>query len=778
MTPALSSRIFEFFFLTSLAVFPLFFGGVNLWGFSFGAALLCGAFAVYWFRHPLSSAGILRTDLDGWVAAYVGFFLLSLAFSKIPYFSWVELFKLAVVLCAFLATRYLCCERTQIYRLTEWFVFLGGLLSAIGLLQFVGGLQHDWWSRSHLLSSTYVNHNHFAGFLVLILPIAFGLVIAERDRSKKVFFIFLTTLMGVAFVFALSRGALVALGVSAVWMMWVLKKRALVSSAVAPFAVFLALVVCAVVVFGTESITQRVEDIRMMNQEEELSLKFRWLTWLGTLPMIRHFLWFGSGPGTFEHLFLAFRPADAFSMRPVYAHNDYLHLLAECGIFAYLAMAGLIITFFRKGLRIIRRDDSRLRIGVGSGILAGALGFLTHALFDFNFHIPANWLLLTVAAGLLFSMDEDRFYASKKLSLSLKVLISSVLLAALGAAFYLGISDYAFWEAKSLLKEHDRKGALAAVEKSLRMNPFSAESHYLKGFIRSSEKAPQAAKDLDEAIRLNGYEPVYDLARARALAPLLAGSPTELLRPFQSALAKDPNNAVLAFTVAREILARDSARGPFLREAAEKILEKTVELDPSFSEKVFQILWRHKKNIPKIFAFYERSPKSLAGLVAFLEGQDLWRHHRKYHLKLLGIDPDADKQKTSDDLWRSQPSEVFALKDFSHPGPEAVNTGEFFFSNGELIKKVNIYNPLERLVLRAKGSPAKNVFPVLYVKIDGKIVDEYYINSKVFKNYYTDLKLSPGPHLLSLEYVNDVKNKGLTGEDRNVWIQKVFFLGT
>ena len=769
--PPPSFRIFEVLFLFSLFTFPFFLGAVNLWSLALGAAFLCGGFSVHWFRQLRLEKGVLRSDLDGWIALYLVFFLLSSAFSKVSYLSLVEFYKLGVVLCAFLATRYLCRQRLQIYRLAQCFVLLGGLFSAVGLLQFVGGLPHDWWSKAYFLSSTYVNHNHFAGLLVLILPMSFGLVLAERDKSKKILFAFLSVLMGVAFIFALSRGALVALVVSMLWMLWVLKKRQLISSSILPFTVLLLLVLGAVAVFGTAPIEQRIANIQAMTQEEELSLKFRWLTWRGTLPMIRHFLLFGSGPGTFGHLFLPFRPP-GFSMRPVYTHNDFLHLWAECGFFSFLAMAGLVRAFFLKGLHIIRRDDSRLRIGVGSGVLAGTLGLLLHGLFDFNFHIPANWLLSAVAAGLLFSMDEDRFYSLPKLSVALKTLISMTLVGLLAASLYFGVSNYHFWEAKILLKEHARQGALAAVEKSLSLNPYDAESHYLRGFILALEKDRLSVQDFEEAIQLNPYEPVYDVAKARMLAPALVKDfPERLLQLYQNALAKDPNNAKLAFTSAKDILTLDKNHRPLLRESAQAMLKKAVQLDPSFAEMSFQVLWTNERNISKIFSFYENIPQSLAGLVDFLEKRDLWRYHRQFHLKQLGIDPDVDRQIALAGFWNEQSTDVFSLKDFSHAGPEAVNVDEFFFMNGELSKKIIIHNPLERLVLSAKGSVSKNVYPTLYVKIDGKIVDEYYLDSKGYKNYFTVLRLTPGPHLLSLEYVNDFSAKG--GEDRNVWIQRV-----
>ena len=168
----------------------------------------------------------------------------------------------------------------------------------------------------------------------------------------------------------------------------------------------------------------------------------------------------------------------------------------------------------------------------------------------------------------------------------------------------------------------------------------------------------------------------------------------------------------------------------------------------------------------------------MAGLVNFLEAEDFWQYHRKYHLKLLGVDPDKNKLSSPDDPWDRESARQYLLSDFSNLGRETVSKDEVFFRNGELSIKIDIHNSLVRIMLSAKGSSAKNIYPVLYVKIDGKVADEYYVNSKVYKDYYTDLKLEPGPHFLSLEYVNDLMTGGLTGGDRNLRIQRVLLLET
>ena len=748
LAPSTSSKkkpftllLLEFLFLLSLSLFPFFRGGVNLWSFSLCVFFMGFVFLFYWLMRARGE-DVLRTALDPWIALYVVFFLVSALTSKTPYLSWIECFKLISALCAFISVRAICRDRQHIYRLAEVLVLIGGLLSAIGLLQFLGGLPKDGWRHTQFISSTYGNHNHFAGLLNLLIPISLGLIVAERKQAKKALFLFLSALMGVAMIFTLSRGGLIAFAVSMVFMVAVLRKNKLISVGTMPLLIFIGLVGLMVLLFGTASIQQRVQNIQNMTVDEEMSLKVRLFVWQGTLSMIRHFFWVGSGPGTFGHLFLRFRPMEFSTQRSEYALNDFLQLWAECGVFAFLAIAALTAVFFSKGFRIIRQDDSRLRIGLGTGILAGMLGLLVHGLFNFNFHIPANWILSVVAAALLFSMDEDRFYAPKAARV-FKILISAALAVLLCTSLYLMVSDYHLFSARQFLESGDKELALQEAEKSVQMQPWNAEAYYLRGFIRSSQDVEASVKDFNEAIKRNSFEPVYDMAMAHLLGPkFMKTDPVYLTDLYRKALQKDPNNHELVKRMTWEAFGREGS--PEFREEMGKMLEA------------------------------ERS--SLAGLVSGLEAYGLWQFHRKYNLKLLGLDPEAVTAKAPGDLWNRLPSATYTLDELTPVGKERLYQGEQIFRSGEFTREIVFNRPFVRLVLRAMATPADSIYPTLYVKIDGKIVDEIYVKSKVFKNYYTDLELVPGKHLLGLEYVNDLCVGTDLVQDRNVSIQKIYFL--
>ena len=227
----ISFKIFQCCFLLAILIAPLYLGGVHLWSFSISTFLLTVPFFLYWLSIQGGGRFVaIRTDLDIWIVLYLIFFTASAFQSIIPYRTTIEVYKLGGILCVFLATLHYCRGRTEIRRLCSCLAFLGGVLALFGLLQYMGAVPRGWWNRAHFLSSVYVNHNHFAGFLEIVLPLSLGLAIAERNLAKRILLIFLCALMGIAFILTLSRGGLVSITIALAIMVFFLARRGVIRS--------------------------------------------------------------------------------------------------------------------------------------------------------------------------------------------------------------------------------------------------------------------------------------------------------------------------------------------------------------------------------------------------------------------------------------------------------------------------------------------------------------------------------------------------------------------
>ncbi len=759
-----SSKIFPLSFLTAVLSVPIFLGAVHLWSFSLSVFILAASFLYYWLSAVrMEAPPLYRTNLDVWIGWYLLFFCLSAAQTKIPYKTAIESFKLLAVLFSFIAALHYCRDRSRVYRFCQALTLLGGFLSILGLLQFLGGFSKDWWKIKYFLSATYANHNHFAGLLEMILPVSLGLITAERGRTKKIFYTFLAVLMGVAFIFTLSRGGVIAMGIALVFFIFLLYRRGVVRGAWAPLVGFFILVVAVVILFGTHPIEQRMESVQVREISEDPSMALRMLAWKSAWQVMLNFLWFGSGPGTFEYIFLKFRP-EGFSGRPVFAHSDYLQLLSDCGVFAFAATLGLFTAIFRNGLRIIRRDESRLRFGVGAGVLAGFLSLAVHSVVDFNFHIPANWMMAAVLAGVLFSLDEKKFYTSKHSGQLFRFLMPALLLLLMSASIFFGSSDFFYRQSRNFFKEKNDLEALQSIDRSIGINGLDAEAYYLRGLILASQsKSSSAVKDFERAIVLNPYEPYYDFHKARQLfldLPPVSGG--ILVSLYENAVAKDPRDSELRYSCGKELLVVSKQYGASVKAAAEKMLFQSLDLDPEIAESVYDLLWDHDYTVAQLQFLENNHPQGVSGFLRFLESHGLWRYHRKYYLRSLGIDTDALKRLSQATAWGPMENGEIFKGVVSKTQP----IDHLFYPGGEIKKNIYISNPLVRLVLYAKGSLVGGAYPYIYVNMDGQPVDAIYLDSTEFRYFYVVFKMVVGRHVLSLRYVNDFGG-------RDIWVQEM-----
>jgi O-antigen ligase len=110
----------------------------------------------------------------------------------------------------------------------------------------------------------------------------------------------------------------------------------------------------------------------------------------------------GTGLGTLQTVFPAYETR--YDGKIVnHTHNDYLEALAETGIAGTLCCVWFLSVLFFDSLRRLAQPEGAFVSTIQLSGLVACLGFLTHALFDFNLHIPANALLFFLLANLATS---------------------------------------------------------------------------------------------------------------------------------------------------------------------------------------------------------------------------------------------------------------------------------------------------------------------------------------------------------------------------------------
>jgi O-antigen ligase len=316
-------------------------------------------------------------------------------------------------------------------------VAIGSFEAAYGLAEFWSGRQAIFWfSKVHYreeVSGTYINHNHFAGLLAMLAPLAASLVwrqltskqrangatgpaAATRPGWPLALGVGVLTVMLVGLILSLSRGGLVACIIAIAWLTWSLwRRQSRQSQAWQPVFWLVMLAACIILAFGREIATRFSYTIH--DAPERLGL------WRDGLKIVQDFRWFGTGMGTFKYVLpnyrsqLDFLTVDGVPRQAVwnFAHNDYLQLLIECGLLGFgLALWAGYETLRKLWLWRRKSESAPHSLVAATGALAGVLAILVHSLVDFNLHIPANAIIFCTLLSLALVCSQPAEAFSKR----------------------------------------------------------------------------------------------------------------------------------------------------------------------------------------------------------------------------------------------------------------------------------------------------------------------------------------------------------------------------
>lgn len=330
-----------------------------------------------------------------------------------PYSTRLVLVQLATLLIYFSATLVFIDTPHRLHLMVRTIMIFGFLLAIFGLTQSFTSPTKVYWMRELNQSTAFgpfINRHHFAGYMELTIALPLGLLFAGAvDKEKRLLFIFIAGLMGVALVMTASRGGIISLVaevmffvlVTAIWRKHT-HERHRRSSRLKAVAVRIGLgIVLLVSLFfgvlmlgGELSINRLIVDSVNTNDPTTGRAHF----WSVTLQIIKAHPLIGTGLGAFGVVYTKFDSRNGL-FRLEQAHNDYLQVLSDGGIIgAALALAFVLLLFYRAFVRAGTRDDFRRGVALASA--GGCFAVLVHSFFDFTLHTTSNALLFLVLAAL------------------------------------------------------------------------------------------------------------------------------------------------------------------------------------------------------------------------------------------------------------------------------------------------------------------------------------------------------------------------------------------
>src|SRR5579871_1069285 len=292
---------------------------------------------------------------------------------------------------------------SQARTLASIITIYGTALAAFSLLQFVAPNGKLYWLRQPRsggwIYGPYVNHNHYAGLMELLIPIPLVLSLTRLagEKERAAAGIAAAVMVGTVFLSG-SRGGMIAIFVELMVFAVVLfrqKRNIRIAIGVGAFAVVL---IGLLTWLGGKDLTTRVSSIST-EARSEVSGGMRLSIDRDALEMFRHRPVLGWGLGTFPVVYPQFRSFYTnFFVNE--AHNDYLQLLDEMGLLGFGVMVWFLIVLYRRALSKIGNWTSSVSSAVTLACGLGFTGILIHSFFDFNLQIPANAALFYVLCAI------------------------------------------------------------------------------------------------------------------------------------------------------------------------------------------------------------------------------------------------------------------------------------------------------------------------------------------------------------------------------------------
>ena len=260
-------------------------------------------------------------------------------------------------------------------------MILGGTITAC-----LGIFQHLIWGveRSY---ATLIHINTLAGYLTLMIPIVLSLLFYAPKKGEKILLTFSLITMIICLIFTRSRSGWLAL-VGAMSFLVIIKKEK-------RLAIGLILVIIVVVSLLMPSINARLRITFDLTAN-----KGRICLAKSALQMIKDYPLTGIGVNTFLHIYPQYQlPEDKELGRP-HAHNVFLQIGAEMGLFAIIILLWLLIRVFKIGWKTLRRTKDEYLRALVIGLLASLIAFLISQEFDYMWSRPNLfiffWMLLAM----------------------------------------------------------------------------------------------------------------------------------------------------------------------------------------------------------------------------------------------------------------------------------------------------------------------------------------------------------------------------------------------
>lgn len=304
-------------------------------------------------------------------------------------------------------------------RLVQALTVFGVILALIGIIQkpLYTGAIYGLWSLDigRMPFGPFVNRNHFAGWMLMVLPLTLSLLsggihrsmrglkpgwrhkvlwFSSPEASQLILVAAAAVIMALSLMLTMSRSGIAAFMFSLVIMAsFVVRASDTRSRRLASTACFVLLVVIVVVWSGPEVLASRFAagDWGEFNNRRG--------AWTDAWSIVRDFPLVGTGLNTYwaAALFYQRHELDHFFAQ---AHNDYFQIAAEGGLLLILPAIACIGIFVRNTSRTMSEQRGSMAWWLRAGAVTSLLAIACQETVEFSLQMPGNAVLFTIICAI------------------------------------------------------------------------------------------------------------------------------------------------------------------------------------------------------------------------------------------------------------------------------------------------------------------------------------------------------------------------------------------
>ena len=435
--------------------------------------------------------------------------------------------------------------------------------SLYGLIQSFSGSGHILWFKkaTQAISGTYINRNHFAGFMEMSLLLMAGFAAALKNRRppkpyafggtggfkekfvatflvrqqffKRVFIVFSGAVMGIGLIFSTSRGGMIAVaaGMLVMGVLFLMRGKHRRQG-------FVLVLLFMITSFYAVQIGADYPLERFKTFKTAFEVRKRYVQ--KTLEIFDDYRTAGVGVGNFKYVYPKYQAAADKNFHIEHANNDWIQFMSEAGVAGFgLLLIGMFYYIYLTVKIWAKRNDS-FAVCVGMVPLVVMVSMAVHSSCDFNFHIPANFMVFAAILAIGFSALHLRghhrskvhyqyhiLYLNPKGVLSLLLFVGLVIWAGVWTMRHFVAEAYCNTVLNSTLNR-DQNPALKDIKAAIAWDSRNA-GYWYKLALGLSKKRDQGlriqdaklkeqelrkiqmeiVKTMEQAVRLNPFEVEY-----------------------------------------------------------------------------------------------------------------------------------------------------------------------------------------------------------------------------------------------------------------------------